>query len=161
MGSRLLVTDTVVVQSLSHFWCFVTPMDCSMPGFPVLHYLLAFAQTHVHWVSDAIQPSSSVTLFSTCPQSSPASGFFPVSPLFASGGQSIGALASVLPMNIQGWFPLGLTGLILLLSEGLLRVFSRTTMQKHPLWFLLKNKCPCFQRSKPSVTGPCVHRKQN
>ena len=68
-----------------------------------------------------------------CPQSFPASGSFPVSWLLASGGQSIGASASrsVLPMNIQGWFPLGLIGLISLLSSGLSRVFSRTTFQKH------------------------------
>ena len=77
--------------------------------------------------------SSSVAHFSSCPQSFPASGFFPMSQLFASGGQSIGAsaLASVLPMNIQGWFPLGLTGLIPLLSKGLSRVFFSTTIWKH------------------------------
>ena len=75
--------------------------------------------------------SFSATLFSFCLQSFPASGSFPVSRLFTSGGQSIGASASasVLPMNIQGWFPLGLTGLTSLLSKGLLRVFSRTTIQ--------------------------------
>ena len=63
----------------------------------------------------------------------PASGFFPVSQLFASGGQRIGTsvLASVLPMNIQGWFPLGWTGLISLLSKGVSGVFSSTTVQKH------------------------------
>ena len=91
------------------------PMDCSMPVFPVLYHLPEFAQTRVHWVSDAI--SSSVTSFSSCPQSFPASESFPMSWLSASGGQSIGASASVLPMNIQDWFPLGLTGLILL-SKG-------------------------------------------
>ena len=70
--------------------------------------------------------SSSVILLSCCPQSLPASEFFPVSCLFTSGGQSIGVLAStsVLPMNIQGWFPLGSTGLIFLQFKGLLRVFS-------------------------------------
>ena len=70
---------------------------------------------------------------SFCLQSFPASGSFPVSQLFASGGQSIGAsvLASLLPMNIQDWFPLGLTGWISLLSRGLSRVFSNTTVQKH------------------------------
>ena len=68
--------------------------------------------------------SSSVAPFSSCPQSFPASGSFPMSWLFPSGGQSIGASASVLPMNIQGWFPLGLIGLICLLSKGLSRVFS-------------------------------------
>ena len=73
--------------------------------------------------------SSSVVPFSSCPQSFPSSGLFPMSLLFASGGQSTGASASasVLPMNIQGWFPLGLTGLISLLSKGLSRVFSSTT----------------------------------
>ena len=69
------------------------------------------------WCHPAI--SSSVTPFSSCPQSFPASGSFPMSRLFTSGGQSIGASASVLPMNIQGWFPLRLTGLISLLSKGL------------------------------------------
>ena len=75
--------------------------------------------------------SSSVVLFS-CPQSFPASKCFPMSQLFESDGQSIGASvsASVLPVNIQGWFPLGLTGLILL-SKGLSRVFSNTIIQKH------------------------------
>ena len=77
--------------------------------------------------------SSSATLFSSCPQSFPVSGSFPMSQFFTSGGQSIGvsALASVLPMNIQDWFPLGLTGLISLLSKGLSRSFSSTTVQKH------------------------------
>ena len=75
--------------------------------------------------------SSSVIPFSSCPQSFPASKSFQMSPLFASGGQSIEALASVLPMNIQDWFPLGLTGLISLLSKGPSRVFSNTTVQKH------------------------------
>ena len=76
--------------------------------------------------------SSSVVPFSSCLQSLPASGSFPMSHLFASGHQSIGASASasVLRMSIQGWFPLGLTGLISLQSKGLLRVFSRTTVQK-------------------------------
>ena len=76
--------------------------------------------------------SSSVFPFSTCLQSLPASGSFPMSQFFISGGQSIGVLApaSVLPMNIQGWFPLGLTSLISLQSKGLSRVFSNTTVQK-------------------------------
>ena len=85
------------VQSLSCFWLVVTPMVSSTPGFLVLHCLLEFAQIHVHWVMDA-------TPFSSCPQSFPTSGSFPVSWLFTSGDQSIGASASVLPVNIQGWF---------------------------------------------------------
>ena len=77
--------------------------------------------------------SSSVFPFSSHLQSFPASGSFPMSQLFTSGGQSIGvtASASVLPMNTQDWFPLGLTGLISLKSKGLSRVFSNTTVQKH------------------------------
>ena len=77
--------------------------------------------------------SSTVAPFSSCPQSFPASGSFPMSWLFTSGNQIIGASASasILPMNIQDWFPLGLTGLISLLSKGLSRVFSSTTVQKH------------------------------
>ena len=75
--------------------------------------------------------SSSVIPFFSCPRSFPASGSFPMSRLFTSGGQSIGALASVLPMNIQGWFPLGLTGLISLQSKGLSIVISSTTVPKY------------------------------
>ena len=77
--------------------------------------------------------SSSVVPFFSCLQSFPASGSFPVSQFFESAGQSIGvsALASVLPMNIQDWFPLGWIGWISLQSKGLSRVFSNTTVQKH------------------------------
>ena len=77
--------------------------------------------------------SSSVSPFSSCPQSFPALGSFPVSQLFTWGGQSTGvsASASVLPMNTQDWSPLGWTGLISLQSKGLSRVFSNTTVQKH------------------------------
>ena len=79
--------------------------------------------------------SSSDALFS-CLQSFPASGSFPINWLFASGWQSIGASASAsfLPMNSQGWFPLGLSGLISLLSKGISRVFSNTTFQKNPFF---------------------------
>ena len=77
--------------------------------------------------------SSSVISFSSCPQSLPASGSFPMSQLFTWGGQSIGfsASASVLPMNTQDWSPLGWSGWISLQSKGLSRVFSNTTVQKH------------------------------
>ena len=82
--------------------------------------------------------SSSVIPFSSRLQSFPASGSFPVSQFFTSGGQSIGAsaLASVLPMNIQDWFPSGLTSWISLHSKGLSRVFSNTTVQKHQFFEL-------------------------
>ena len=77
--------------------------------------------------------SSSVTLFSSCPQSFPASGSFPMNQLFTSGGQSIGASASVsvLPVDIQSWFPLRLTGWFSLMSKVFSRVFSSTTIWKH------------------------------
>ena len=75
--------------------------------------------------------SSSVIPFSSCPQSISASGSFPMSRLFPSGGQSIRALASVLPVNTQDWSPLGWTGGISLQSKGLSRIFSNTTVQKH------------------------------
>ena len=108
-------------------------MDCSTPGSPVLHYLPEFAQTHVHWFGDVIQSSHPLSS-----PSSPTFNLFQHQGLFqwidsASGGQSIGALASasVFPMNIQGWFPLELTGLISLQFKRLSRVFSNTTVQKH------------------------------
>ena len=106
-------------------------MNCSTPGLPVLHQFPEFTQTHVHRVGDAI--SSAVVPFSVCPQSLPASESFPMSQIFASGGQSIGvsASASILPMNTEGWSPLGWTGWISLQSKGLSRVFSNTTIQKH------------------------------
>ena len=104
----LLFTYYVMSKSL---W---PPMDYSVPGFPVLHYLLEFAQIHVHWVGDDPAISFSIATFSSCPQSFPASRSFPKSRFFSSGDQTIGASASalVLPMTIQGWFPLGLTALI-------------------------------------------------
>ena len=94
--------------------------------------------------------SSSVIPFSSCLQSFPASWSFLMSQLFALGGQSIGASASasVLPMNIQGSFPLGFTSLISLLSKGLSRVFSSTTIWKHQFWVLSFLYGP---------TLPCVH----
>ena len=118
------------------------PMDYNTPGFSVHHQLLEFAQTQIHWVSytlgviyiEAIPTiSSSIVPFSSCLQSFLASGSFPVSQFFPSGGQRIGVSASawVLPMNIQDWFPWGLTGWISLLSKGLSKVLSNTTFPKH------------------------------
>ena len=108
------------------------PMDCTMPGFPI-QQLPELAQTHVHWVADAILPFHSVIPFSSCPQSFPVSGFFPINQLFAWGGQSTGlsALASFLPKKSQGLSPSEWTGWISLQSKGLSRVFSNTTVQKN------------------------------
>ena len=93
-------------------------MVYSTPGFPVNHQLPKLTQTRVHLSSQWCHPtiSTSVIPFSSCLQSFPASGSFPMSQLFTSGGQNIGVSASVsvLPMNIQGWFPLGPTGWIFL-----------------------------------------------
>ena len=107
------------------------PMDCSMPGLHVYHQLLESTQTHVHRVSDAIQPSH--------PLSSPSPPDFNLSQhqvfddesVLHINGQTIGvsASASVLPVNIQDWFPLGCTGWASL--QGLSTVFSNTTVQKH------------------------------
>ena len=109
------------------------PMDSSMPDFPVHYQLPELVQTHFHQVSDAIQPSHHLIPFSPCLQSFPTSGSFPMSQFFSSGGQSIGTSpsASVLSMNIQEWFPFGLTGLIYLHSKGLSKVFSNITVQKY------------------------------
>ena len=110
------------------------PMDCRMPGFPVHHQFLELAHTHVHRVSDGIQLSPALFIpFSSCHQSFQASGSFPMSQFFELGGQStaVSTLVSVLPMNIQDWFPLELTGWIPLQTKGLSRVFSNTIIQKH------------------------------
>ena len=96
-----------------------------MPGFHVYHHLPEFAQTHVHWVSGAIQSFHPLPPLLLLPSISPSIRVFS-NQLFTSGGQSIGASASVLPMNIQDWFPLGLPGLVSFQSKGLLRVFSNT-----------------------------------
>ena len=122
-----------LVQSLSRLWLFATPWTAahhssclSLP--PRAHSNSCLLS---QWCHPTI--SFSVTRFSSCPQSFPASGSFPVSQLFTSGGQSIGAPASttVLPMNIQGWFPFGLPYLIVLPSRGLSGVFSSTRVWKH------------------------------
>ena len=123
--------DDADVQLCLTLW---DPMDCSMPGFSVLHHLPELAQTHVHWIGDAIQPSRPL-LSSLSP---PALSLFKhqglfLGVVFPSGGQNNEASASapVLPMNIHGWFPLGLTSLISLQSKLLSRVFFNTPVQKH------------------------------
>ena len=112
------------------------PMNRSPPGLPVHHQRPEFTQSHVHRVSDAIQPSHPVIPFSSCPQSLPASKSFPMSQLFSWGGQSTGvsASASVLLMNTHDWSPLEWTGWISLQSKGLSRVFCNTTVQKHQIF---------------------------
>ena len=142
-GCGTTQTHTVLVGVLKWYYCCChsgtklcptlrDPINYSIPGFPVLHHLSEFSQVHVHSIGEAIQPShplspsspSAFNLFS-------ASGSFPVSWLFTSSDQSMGisASASVLPKSIQGWFPLGLTDLISLLSNGPSRVISSTALQ--------------------------------
>ena len=124
--------DSLRYHRLQHARLFCPPLS---PGICSDSCLLS------RWCHPTIL--SFVISFSSCPQSFPAPGSFPVSQLFISSGQSIGtsALASILPMNIQGCFLSGLTSLISLLSEGLSRVFTSSTVQKnrfscaqHPLW---------------------------
>ena len=128
----------VVVQFLSHVRFFVTPWTAACQASLSITNSGACSNSCPlgWWCQQSI--SSSVTPFSSFPQSFPASGSFPMSRLFTSSGQSIGvsALALVLPVNIQDWFPLGWTGLISLLSKGLSRVFSSTTVQKHQFFAL-------------------------
>ena len=102
-------------------------LDYSTAGFPVLHCLPEFAQTHVHWVDDGIQLSR------TLPSIFPSNRVFSNKLALQSSGQSVvvSASVSVLPMNIQGWYPLGLTGLTSLQSKGLSRIFFNTTVWKH------------------------------
>ena len=134
----------VVVQLLSCVW-LCNPPDCSTPGSPVSHYLLKLAQTHVHWVSDAIQPSHPL----------PSLGSFTMSQLFSSSSQSIGASASasVLPTNIQDWFPLGWTGWITLQSKGLSSVFSSTTVFKS-ISFSVFNQFPFHSVPVDNIFSP-------
>ena len=121
----LLVSCSVMSDSLPPYELQHAKLPCPSPSPGVCSNSCPLSQ----YCHPAI--SSSSALFSSCPQSFPASGSFPVSWLFTSGGQSTGASASasVLPVNIQGWFPLELTALVSLQSNGLSRVFSSTTIQ--------------------------------
>ena len=113
------------------------PMDCSSPGFSVLHYLLEFTTIHVHWVGDAIQPSHPLLAsFLFAFDLSWHQGLFQSVSSFTSGGQSTRASvsASVLTMNIQCWFPLELTGLIFLLPKGLKSLLQNHNLKASILW---------------------------
>ena len=128
------MSDSLRPHGLQH-----ARLPCPLP-------LPELAQTYVHWVGDAIQPS--VAPFSSCPQAFPASGSFPVNRIFASDGH-IGALASapVFPMNIQGWFPLALTGLISLLYKGLSRVLKASIL-RHSAFLMVQFSHPYVTTGK-------------
>ena len=119
------------------------PHGLQHTGFPVYHQIPELTQTHVHQVSDAIQPSH--PLFFLCPPASVLSRHQGLlSQFFSSGGQSTGvsASASVLPVNIQEWFLLGWNRWISLLSKELSRIFSNTTVQKHQFFGAQLSFCP-------------------
>ena len=123
----------LVVQLLSWVLLFVTPSTAARQA--SLSITISWCLLRLMSIESAM-PSNHLVFchpLSSCPQSFPASGSFQMSGLFILGGQSIGASvsASILPVNIQGWFPLGLTGLISLQTKGLSRIFSNTTVQKH------------------------------
>ena len=109
---------------------FSDPMDCARLPCPSLSPRVCSNLYALTWWCHAII-SPSVSSFSSCPQSFPGSESFPMIQLFESGGQYFTVSASVLSMNIQGWCPLGLTGLISLLPKGLSKIFFSTTVQKH------------------------------
>ena len=120
----------VVVQSHSHVWLFATSWTEACQA--SLSFIISQSLLKLMSIELVMPISVSfIVSFSFCLQSLPASGSFLMSWFFTSGGQSIGASASVPPINIQDWFPLGWTGLTFLQSKGLSRVFSSTTVQKH------------------------------
>ena len=149
------------VQSLSHVRLFATPwiaarqasLSITTPG------VYSNSCPSSRWCRPAI--SSSVVPFSSCPQSFPASGSFPMSQLFAWGGQSIGALASGLPMNIQGWFPLGLTGLILTFQailKSLLQPYSsKASILWHSAFLMVQLSHPYMTTGKAIASSSFQH----
>ena len=144
LEGKLWQTFVVVVQSLSSIWPFVNPWTAAHQA--SMSFTISQAYSNSCPLSQWCHPtiSSPVLSFSSCLQSFPASGSFPISRFFASGGQSIGASSSVLPMNIQDWFSLGLTGLISLQSKGFSRFFSSTTVWKHQFFGTQPSYCPAL-----------------
>ena len=130
-------------------------MDCSTPGVPVLHCLLEFAQTHVHWVDNTIQLSHPLSPPPPALNLSKHQGLFPMSWHFTSGGQTVGASgsASILPMNIQGWFLLELTDLFLLTVQGALQsIFQHHSLKasvlRHSAFFTVQLSHPYMTTGK-------------
>ena len=150
MFSHSVMSNSLLIHGLQHArlpYPSPSPQVCSN-SFPLSR-----------WCHPTI--SSSLASFSSCPQSFPASGSFQMSQLFTSGDQSVGASASLLPMNIQSWFPLGLTSLIFLQSKALSRVFSNTTVQKHQffgtqLFFIVQLSHPYMTTGKTIALTRCT-----
>ena len=142
------------VQSLSAVQLFATPCTAAHQASLSYHQLPEFTQTHIHWVGDAVQPSHPLVVPFYCLQSFPASGSFQMSQFFVSGGQRIGvsASASVLPVNIQDWFPLGWTGWISLQSKGLKNRLqhhsSKASILQHSAFFMVQLSHPCMTTGK-------------
>ena len=141
------------------------PVDCSTSGFLVHHQLLALTQTHVYWAGDDIQ--SSHPLSSPSPPTFNLCQTFQMSQFFTSGGQSIGvsASASVLPMNIQDWFPLGLTAQGLLAAQGTLKSLlqhhsSKASIFQHSAFFIVQLSHPYMTTGKTiALTRPTLVEK--
>ena len=136
-----------VAQSCPTLWY---PMDCSMPGLPVHHQLPEFTQTHVLRVNDAIQPSRVLSSPSPTFNLSQHQGLFK---WISSSHQvakvlGVSASASVPPINIHGWFPLGGTGWISLQSKGLSRVFSKASILRHSAFFIVQLSHPYMTTGK-------------
>ena len=148
---HLLVQFSAVAQSCP---TLCDPMNQSTPGLPVPHQLQEFTQTHVHRVGDAIQSSYPLSSPSPPAFTLSASGSFPMSQFFASGGQTIGdsAPTSVLPMNIQDCFPLGWTGWISLhtrdFQESLQHHSSKASILQHSAFFMVQFSHPYITTGK-------------
>ena len=160
MSYHLMLVRISSVQSLSHVQLFVTPWTAAHQASQSITNSQSPPNPRPlsRWCHPTI--SSSVVPFSSCPQSLPASGSFPMSQLFASGGQSIrvSASTSVLPMNTQDWSPLGWTGWISLQSKGLSRVFSNTTVQNHQFW---SERLPSKRNANQNHYEVPFHTSQN
>ena len=146
-----LISSVQFISVTQSCMTLCNPMNCSTPSLPVHQQLPEFTQTCVRRVRDGIQPSHPLSSPSPLAPNPSQHQSFPMSQLFAWGGQSTGvsASASVLPVNIQDWFPLGWTGCISLLSKGLSRVFSNTTVQKHQFFHL---QLSLWSNSHPNMT---------
>ena len=141
------------------WWCSLShvqlcdPTDFSTPGLPAHRQLPEFTQTHVHWINDVIQPIHPLVSFCSCLHSFPASGSFQMSQFFTSGGQTIRASASLPPMNIQDWSPLGWTGWISWQSKGLIKSLlqhhsSKASIFQHSAFFMVQLVHPYMTTGK-------------